>query len=171
MASLADMDSACLLILVEEAETTGRPITAKQVAAKFHPATTDARAKISLNHLVSLGLASSNFDNWRASGYQVTRAGLATAERAFEREDTDEHTVWKASRAELSDLIPSHAKSIKTSGNDIQTTPQVVVNVENNLSSHPQKSDKPEIAWAGWVGVIVAITIGAISIAIMKDWL
>ena len=163
MASLADTDSACLLVLVEESEATGRPITSRDVAKKFQPQLTEARAKLSLDHLVNLGFASSSFDNPRASGYLITRTGLIAAERAFEKEVDGKNTNWTASRTELSDLIPSTSGSVKTSDRSIQTEPSVVVNVENKIANPEAKG----VAWAGWlgvaltaIGIIVALWIG-----------
>lgn len=163
MASLADTDSACLLVLVEESEATGRPIRSRDVARKFQPPLTEARAKLSLDYLVKLGFASSSFDNPRASGYLITRTGLIAAERAFDKEVEGDNTKWTASCTELSDLVPSTSGSVKTSDTSIQTEPTVVVNVENRIAN----PESGRVAWAGWlgavltaIGIVVALWIG-----------
>ena len=176
-----------LLMLGEEARVSNRRLLAVEIARKFIPPIGVTQIRLSLTHLESQGLVSSNFDNPRSSGYQVTRSGLLAIERSFERIDDGESSSYHPktsssfSEGELEELAAQGTYVFPVPpDSEVQTSNSVPApiiihnhmnpvfkNTSTNTSSHDD-ADVARIARsgvrAGWVNVLIAFVVGVAGI-------
>ncbi|WP_147123029.1 hypothetical protein [Flavisphingopyxis soli] len=78
MLAINQKEHEVLQILAHELERHGHPVTAPSIASKMIPKTNSKAAKLCLDHLVKARLVTSNFDNPRYAGYEITREGLTS---------------------------------------------------------------------------------------------
>lgn len=176
-----------LLMLGEEARASNRRLLAFDISRKFIPPIGETQIRLSLTHLENQGLVSSNFDNPRSSGYQITRGGLLAIERSFERIDEGESSSYRPrastsfSEDELEELaaegtyvFPVPPDSEAQIGNSVPA-PIIIHNhmnpVFNNTNTNASSQNDAEVSRiarsgtrAGWVNVLIALVVGVAGI-------
>ena len=182
-----ELENSILLILGEEARVSNRRLQAVEIALKFIPRIGETQIRLSLAHLESQGLVSSNFDNPRSSGYQVTRSGLLAIENSFDRVDDGENSSYrpKASsifaEGELEELaaqgtyvFPVPPDSEVQTSNSVPA-PIIIHNhmnpVFNNNNANTSLQDDANVfrltrsgVRAGWMNVLIALVVAVASI-------
>ena len=186
-----ELETSILLMLGEEARASSRRLSAAHIARKFIPPVGETQIKISLAHLKNQGLVSSNFDNPKSLGYQVTRDGLLTIEGKFDRVEEGENSSYRPkaessfSAGELEDLAaqgtyvfpvpPEGASAIR----DSVPAPIIIHNhvnpVFNNTNAStsvpsPNDLDASRAARsgtrAGWANVWIALIVGVAGLLV-----
>lgn len=178
-------------MLAEEARTSNRRLTARQIANKFTTPIGETQVKIALSHLEKVGLASGNFDNVNSMGFQITRDGLLSVEGGFDRVDNGhnstyipsaEPTVWDQDQpdalAEQGTYVFSIPPEPSTSSPETGPAPVIIYNNVNPTFSNantqenlavPSVGGNSKIDWTKWgtvlgaLGIVVTILIAVIQ--------
>jgi hypothetical protein len=185
-----ELETSILLMLGEEARVSHARLTVDQIARKFISPIGKTQIQIALQHLTKLGLASSNFDNPRASGFQITRDGIVAIERDFDRIDEAENSSYRPktqaafSDDQLADLaeqgtyvFPVPPEPERTA-HDTVPAPVIIHNhvnpVFNNSVSSPADPEANRNARSGaiaaWFNVWIALLIG-VAVILVSLWI
>ncbi|WBY15677.1 hypothetical protein PF049_08685 [Erythrobacteraceae bacterium WH01K] len=136
------LESSLLCILYEKSNGRNHFESATQLATLFRPPITQERVKIGLRSLAERGLAIRDAD--LPGGYEISREGIDWVEDEFAISFSEPNFTFQRRRNPGSLPEPKTAKETDWSESGARAT---------------------------WIGVFVAIGIGAVTIAIMKGWL